>query len=258
MNLKALAVAAAFAILAIASLAMYTKRLEVEASGGERVAILMISKPGKRNGTLTEANLAVREVPIAYVDDRTVRASDKAKVVGVRIEHDVEPGQVLQWGDVAVSGMEDRHLSQLVQAGSRALTLQIPESYMSIQMLRPGDYVDILGVVNEGSRQSAVVLLQKVLVLAIGEDTMPTHESGQSVSARLAQLLTVSVTLQESQTIALAAQKGPVYAVLRSPEDPSVADKIPTVTQILAPPPAARAAVRAADPRPTKLNGKDN
>lgn len=256
MNLKALAVAAAFAILAIASLVMYTKRLEVEASGGERVAILMIAKPGKRNGTLTEANLSVREVPIAYVDDRTVRASDKAKVVGVRIEHDLEPGQVLQWGDVAVSGMEDRHLSQLVQAGSRALTLQIPESYMSISLLRPGDYVDILGVVNEGPRQSSVVLLQKVLVLAIGEDTQPSHE-GQVVNSRLAQLLTVSVTLQESQTIALAAQKGPVYAVLRSPEDPSVAEKIPTVSQILAPPPVARVAPKGPDLRPKALNGKD-
>jgi pilus assembly protein CpaB len=253
-SLKAIAAAVVLALLALVSLGMYTRRLEIEASGGERVSVLLIAKPMKKGTTISEATLSVREVPIAYVDERFVRASDRGKVVGVRLEHDVDTGHVLLWGDVAVSGAEERHLSQLVQPGSRALTLQIPQSYMSIQMLRPGDYVDIVGVLGEASRQSAIVILQKVLVLAVGQETMPNRDSNTAINSRLEQLLTVSVTLQESQSIALAAQKGPVYAVLRSPDDQSVADKVPAVSQVVPVAPGGKTAVIAArDQRPQKL-----
>lgn len=233
MNVKALLTAALFAALAIASMVLYTKRLEVEVSGGERVSVLMIAKPVKKNTVLSDDALSIRQIPIAYIDDRMVRASDKPKVVGVRVERDLDAQQLLGWVDVAVSGMEDRHLSQLVQPGTRALTLHIPQQYMSAALLRPGDYVDVLGVVGEGKTPQSVVLLQRVLVLAVGHDTTPAQEATKDPSHPEAeQLVTIAVTLQESQTIALAAQKGPVIAVLRSAEDQSISDNAPPVSQL--------------------------
>ena len=232
MNLKALVTAVLFGVLGAASLYLYTKRLEVEASGGERVSVLMVARPMKKNAVIAEEDLSVREIPIAFVDDRVLRTSDKPKVLGVRVERDLNPQELLTWLDVSVSGYEDRHLSQLVQPGTRALTLHIPSQYMSIDLLRPGDNVDVLGVVDEkqGAPQS-VVLLQRVLVLAVGRDTMPAHDPNAMRGAE-EQLVTIAVTLQESQTIALAAQKGPVIAVLRSPDDQSVTDNAPAVTQL--------------------------
>ena len=235
MNVKALLTAALFAALAIASLVLYTKRLELEVSGGERVSILMIAKPVKKNTVLSEDALSVRQIPIAYIDDRMVRASDKPKVVGVRVERDLDAQQLLDWVDVAVSGMEDRHLSQLVQAGTRAFTLHIPTQYMSAALLRPGDYVDVIGVVGaEGKAPQSVVLLQRVLVLAVGHDTTPAHETSSRDPSHneTEQLVTIAVTLQESQTISLATTKGPVIAVLRSAEDQSISDNAPPVTQL--------------------------
>lgn len=233
MNIKALITAMLFALLGAASLYLYTKRLEVEASGGERVSVLMVARPVKRGAVIAEDDLSVREIPIAYVDDRVLRTSDKPKVIGVRSERDLDPQQLVTWFDVAVSGYEDRHLSQLVQPGTRALTLHIPSQYMSIDLLRPGDYVDVLGVVDEkgNSVPQSVVLLQRVLVLAVGRDTMPAHDPNAARSTE-EQLVTIAVTLQESQTIALAAQKGPVIAVLRSPEDQSVSENVPAITQL--------------------------
>lgn len=233
MNIKALLTAMLFALLGAASLYLYTKRLEVEASGGERVSVLMVARPVKKNAVISEDDLSVREIPIAYVDDRVLRTSDKPKVIGVRSERDLDPQQLVTWFDVAVSGYEDRHLSQLVQPGTRALTLHIPSQYMSIDLLRPGDYVDVLGVVDEkgNSAPQSVVLLQRVLVLAVGRDTMPNHDPNASRSTE-EQLVTIAVTLQESQTIALAAQKGPVIAVLRSAEDQSVSENVPAITQL--------------------------
>lgn len=240
---RSLIVAAAFGLVGVGAIVMYTRELRAEIAGGERVSVLVLAKAAKRGAPLGDEQLAERDVPIGYLDDRVVRASDRAKVLGVRLEHDLDPQQMLAWDDLALAGEGDRHLSQLVQPGTRALTLHIAANYMSIELLRPGDYVDVLGVVDEqrGAPQ-AVVLLQKVLVLAVGVETTPNRET--HAGNRADQLLTIAVTLQQSQTIALAAQKGPVIAVLRSAEDPSVAAQIPVLSQVV-----------ARDPKPIASSG---
>lgn len=242
LHTRAFLVAAAFALLGVASLAMYAKKLRTEISGGERVAVLILSKATKRSEPLREDDLAIREIPIAYVDDRFVRASDRPKVLGLRPDHDLDAQAVLEWSDLALSGANERFLATVVPPGSRALTLQIPAQYMSIELLRPGDTVDLVGVVDErGGSPQAIVLLQRVLVLAVGAETTPARDA--KPKSREDQLLTISVTLQESQVIALAAQKGPVIAVLRNPGDQLVASKVPVVARITAkeplPPPVA-------------------
>lgn len=258
MNFRAFAIATAFALLAVASLAMYAKQLRAEISGGEKVPVLVMSKGAKRGTALSEDDLALREIPAAYVDDRVVRAVDKAKILGLKLEHAVDAQQVLEWQDLALSGHTDRTLAALVSPGSRGLTLHIPAQYMSVELIRPGDYVDLIGVVDEkrGTTES-IVLMQKVLVLAVGVETTPAHEIAKSTS-REDQLLTVSVSLQDSQLIALAIQKGPVIAVVRSPEDPSVATKVPTMSRVtLREPAPATSAAPVASSRPTKIHPPD-
>lgn len=58
MNSKALVTAVLFALLGVASLVLYTRRLEVEASGGERFSVLMIAKPVKKDAILSEDDLS--------------------------------------------------------------------------------------------------------------------------------------------------------------------------------------------------------
>jgi pilus assembly protein CpaB len=161
----------------------------------------------------------------------------------VKTEHGLAPQQSLQWNDLAVSGYEDRFLSQLVQPGSRAFTIQIPQQYMSVHLIRPGDYVDIVGVVQEANEQSSSVLLQKILVLAVNEATAP-HEQGITNS----QLLTLSLTIQETQTLALALQRGPVMPALRSDVETGTVQSIPGVKTVIAREARVRAPVAVAGP----------
>ncbi|CAN5925252.1 hypothetical protein BH11MYX4_BH11MYX4_38300 [soil metagenome] len=44
----------------------------------------MIVSPVKGDAMISEDDLSLREIPIAYVDDRVVRASAKHKALGVR------------------------------------------------------------------------------------------------------------------------------------------------------------------------------
>lgn len=253
---RALLVATAFGLLAIAAMAMYAKALRTEISGGEKVAVLMVTKAIKAAEPVQEDALAVLEIPTAYVDDRLIRASDKAKVLGLRAERELQPQEMLEWRDLALSGNTERLLGQIVQPGSRALTLHVPAQYMSIELIRPGDYVDLIAVLEEsrGAPQS-VVLLQRVLVLAVGAETTPVRERGERT--REDQLLTVSVTLQESQAIALATQKGPVIAVLRNASDSSVMVNVSALKRLTTREPAPAAPAPPRDNRPKSLNRTD-
>lgn len=231
MNVKAVVSATLLALLGTGSLVLYTKRLDIEAAGGERVTVLAIAKNAKAGTVLTEDQLTTKDVPIAYMDDRTVRANDKPKVVGVRVERDLDPNQLLSWQDVDVSGYDDRKLSHVLPAGSKALMLHIPQQFMSADLLRPGDFVDVLAVVAENGRNpQSIVLLQKVVVLAVGRETVANPNQGRSRSEE--QLITIAVTLQESQMVSLAAQKGPVIAVARSASDQSISENVPAVTTL--------------------------
>jgi len=252
MHARAFLVAMAFALLGVAALAMYAKQLRTEISGGEKVAVLIMSKGTKRSSPLTDDDLAVREIPVAYVDDRFIRAVDKPKVLGLRLERALDAQQVLEWHDLALSGHDVRTVATLLEPGSRGLTLHIPAQYMSVELIRPGDYVDLLAVIDERRGvQESIVLLQKVLVLAVGVETTPHYEHRES---RESQLLTVAVSLQDSQAISLAIQKGPVIAVVRSPEDPTVAAKPPSLTRVTAaPPPAAPVLAAPTAQKPNRI-----
>jgi pilus assembly protein CpaB len=229
---RAFLVATAFALLGVASLGMYAKQLRTEISGGEKVSVLIMSKNVKRAAPLTDEDLAVREVPVAYVDERFIRASEKPKILGLKLERSLDAQQLVEWHDLALAGNGSGSLGDRVSPGSRALTLHIPAQYMSVELVRPGDFVDLIGVLDEKRGiQESVVLLQKVLVLAVGVETTAAHLQ-KTNNLREEQLLTVSITLQESQVIALAVQKGPVIAILRSPNDPTVQGNVAALSQI--------------------------
>src|SRR3954466_973515 len=126
MHGRAFMVASAFALLGVAALGMYAKQLRSEISGGEKVSVLIMTKAGTRAAPLSDDDLAVRDVPIAYVDDRFIRAVDKPKVLGLKLEHNTDAQQILEWQDLALAGRGERVLSDLVDPGYRALTLHIP------------------------------------------------------------------------------------------------------------------------------------
>ncbi|MDD9966654.1 MAG: Flp pilus assembly protein CpaB, partial [Myxococcales bacterium] len=204
-----------------------------------------------------------REVPVSYVEPRAVRAAELSKVKGLRAGHDLDPQDSLLWTDLAID-VEQRDLSTLVQPGFRALTIEARRT----AMIRPGDYVDVIANFSEsavGERAGAsVVLLQRVVVLAVGEETdrqaFSAEGKGSGAFRRRSATLTLSVQLQEAQLLTLAARQGALSVVLRDYTDPSVFDDLPRVTVRNLVEQAARAndrrAARYANRVPTRITGQ--
>lgn len=222
MNRRALLIAIVVGILGVFLLLLYQRRFELEASGGDKVKLLVSASRLERGKPITDEQITVREVPLAYVDDRAIREIDKSKILGLRIGNTIKEQQLLLWTDLATGSDDRKDLSSLVLPGYRAVSIRAARDDTSITLLRPGDYVDVIGVLgNSGSEaKTSVVLLQRVLVLAMGSETSPDAINDRNKSSYVAEnLLTLSLTLSEAQVIALAAERGRLAVAVRNADD---------------------------------------
>lgn len=231
MNKRALLIALVVAAFAALLMILYVRRFEEQASGGEKVELLSLRKALQRGEAITEESLSSQLVPITYVQDRSVKAAEKSKILGLRVGNNVEPQQILMWTDLAIASDERRDLSSLIQPGNRAVSIQASRGDKSFSMIRPGDYVDVLSTLDgKNESRTAVVVLQRVLVLAVGLETVAEvlSDKGDKPDLRSREMiLTLSVSLQQGQLISLAAEKGTLTVALRNPKDQRVSEDIP-------------------------------
>ncbi len=240
MNRRALIIAAALALAGVTLLFMYMKRYEREMSGGDQVELLAAVKPIKRGTIITDEMLTTRDVPIAYVEGRAIKAAERSKVIGLQTASAIEPQETVMWTDLAIT-TEDRDVSSLVQPGKRAVTLRAAQGDDSALngLVRPGDYVDVVATMDESTKPNAaatdpnakervaVVLLQKVLVLAVMGETQAGPSSGENKPTHqnlIDKTITLSLNVKEAQLLALAMEKGKVSVAVRNPDDPRVSD----------------------------------
>jgi pilus assembly protein CpaB len=224
---RALLVALACAVAAVSLFVLYLKQYERESSGGEPVRVLVVLHALEAGAQITDDALGVKDIPQAYVEDRAVRESDKNRVLGLRVGGLVQAQQTLMWSDLSVTSEERRDLSTLVQPGRRAVTISFKNGTMAA-LLRPGDSVDVIAVAEaRGEGRVAKVLLQNVLVLAVGNSTAADGK----VDAQQRELregdLTLSVTLAEAQQLALARERGDLSVAVRNVDDAQVTERAP-------------------------------
>jgi pilus assembly protein CpaB len=208
-------------LVSVALLLLYLRKVEAELSGGKKVAVLVLIETAPRGKPITETMLGTREIPLSYLDDRVVRASDKSKILGLRSTTTVPVQQTLAWSDVLAAKDDQRSLSNLVQPGNRATPIRVHITDV-LALVRPGDFVDVLCVC--GDAKDATVLLQRVMVLAAGNDTSAPLLDGKDPASKRVTVLTLSTSLQESQLLAVAMEKGKLTAVVRNPNDQQIAE----------------------------------
>jgi len=207
---------------------LYFQRLEAEVSGGPKIAVLVAAADVPVGATLTEARLAVRDIPQAYIEGRQVKASDLKKVVGVRVTGGLRANETLLWTDLAKFSDHSRVLSGLVQQGSRAVALDGRSSDFR-GLLRPGDRVDVLLTTDEKVQGATVTLLQNLLVLSVGSNIARVDEEASKAASRGGGV-TVSATLEQAQILAQAEVRGRLTLVLRNSEDITVIEGLPETT----------------------------
>ena len=179
------------------------------------VSVVVPNRKLIRGEIVTSDMLLLRQIPEQYTDSNSVSESDYSIALGQRVDADVDEGRPLLWAHL--EGGQTPTFSGQVTAGLRALTVRVDEINSISGFLQPEDMVDLLLSHGSGGKQEIFPLIERLDVIATGEQTMVDKSSG--ASTRSFSTITVQVSPDEAQRITLAQSIGQITAVLRNPDD---------------------------------------
>lgn len=210
--------------VAVIALRLHLDRLEQRIAGGPLTRVLMLTADLEAGAVIGRDALATRELPESFRESRHIPASELEHVLGAELAVSARANETLQWTDLVSVRPKLRQLSSLIPRGMRAMTISARGGSFDA-LLAPGDRVDIL----RSSGQGGEVVLQDVLILAVGNDLGGPSAPGRAGEARTRpSSATVAVTLEHGRVLAQAEQLGALRFVVRNPDDfgfgPTAAD----------------------------------
>ncbi len=185
----------------------------------EKEPILVALKDIKVNEALTEKNLKLEEWPKDKIPPDAIH--DLKDAQGQRAGGIILADEPLRKAKFAVD-----HRIDDIPKGYRVVAVSADAVSATGNLLQPGDRVDVVVSVKThtgAQNQTAKTILQDVKVFAINEQYRPTegNKSDEMIAAKTVSLL---VTPNQAETIALASEMGKIRLVLRHPDDDAVAD----------------------------------
>ncbi|MBI4229289.1 MAG: Flp pilus assembly protein CpaB [Planctomycetes bacterium] len=213
----ALALSAALAVLAVAGLRRSWTAREREAERNS-VQIAAAARDLTAGTAVSLQDLTLQSRPEPYADPGLVRGGDARSILGRTLLNERRAGEAIAWADLAEAS---RSLSEAVPPGQRAFTIRVDETTGVGGHLHPNARVDVLGVFDlpssddpEGpARVVCRTVASNVTILAAGE------RSGGDAPGEGYATVTLAVSPEEAQALALASREGELTLVLRNPAD---------------------------------------
>ncbi len=172
--------------------------------------------------TLTGAQVALRPWP---KDSRPAGSFAGVEAVLGRVtRYPLAPGEPVLEPKLAPKGARGG-LTALLPSSKRAMTVKVDEASGVAGFLSPGNRVDVVVTVNRGAFSKdpfAKLVLENLMVLGTGQKI----EKPEGEKPQIFPTVTLEVTPEEGERLALATQEGHIVLILRSQED-----KDPAATQ---------------------------
>jgi pilus assembly protein CpaB len=236
-------VALIFAGIAFVGAQRYLKqeRTKIEVDWRERyrptpVVVAAAALPAGK--ILSVEDLAKREMPAAYLPGGTLPVDEIATVIGQQLVISLAAGDALS--TTHLSGQGGQALASRLLNGTRAVTVPVDEVSSQAGLVRPGDQVDLLLAeeTTEGSVRCVMVkpLLESLKVLATGAHQVDPSRGADEMLQRRAELgisystMTLDVTPEQAQQLALALRVGDLIPLLRGQGDATPVSLKPRVS----------------------------
>jgi pilus assembly protein CpaB len=258
----------AIAALASGGLAFYGAQryltdssAEVHRSWQERYVprdVLVAARDLDAGRPLVTADVARRSIPSSFVPGGALAPDRVGDIVGKPLLLPLRAGDPIV--DSLVAGRNEAALAARLREGARAVTVPVDEVSSQAGLVRPGDRVDLMLAeeLSEGDERCIRVkpLLESLSVLATGR---VQGESAQGAEAMLRRgvdvssysTITLDVTPDQAQQLALALRVGELIPLLRGDDDQSplsLAERVEGRPNC-APSPAQSTAAQASAPR---------
>lgn len=239
---KLVTIAVLFALMAGVGTMIYLKVLEHRLKErltppAKTMTAVIVAADDLKMGTRINTNtVAVRHVPMEYVNSDVITPSSFDSVNGAILTKPLKHGKMLTQDYIDLNIPKD--FSDTIKVGHRAMTIQVDEINSISGMIRPGNFIDLYTrlstnafpkkVAQNGNdkqgKDLVIPVLEDVLVLATdhtsarpNEDEFIHHDTGNR--QRVYNTLTIEITPKEAALLSIAESRGSLIAILRNPED---------------------------------------
>ncbi|BBB32326.1 pilus assembly protein CpaB [Thermotomaculum hydrothermale] len=234
---KAMIFAIIVAVIGVILVQLYIMGEKKKYTDETKLVKVIVAKKNIAAGTPIERSmLTVKKYFREFVPKDAVSVRDVTRILGVPPKVDIKKGEPIlasHFREGGVAGLSTKFLSGAILPGERAITVRVDEESGVAGLIRPGDYVDILGTftkIGGGVASQTVTILQSVPVLAIGSQVGTTLNKKNVRTGRSYRTITLSVTPEEAELIEFARRKTKLVFVLRNPEDTKTKEDIKKVS----------------------------
>ncbi len=234
---KAMIFAIVVAVIGVILVQLYIMGEKKKYTDETKLVRVLVAKKNIAAGTPIERSmLTVKKYFKEFVPKDAVSVKDVTRILGVPPKVDIKKGEPIlasHFREGGVAGLSTMFLSGAILPGERAITVRVDEETGVAGLIRPGDYVDIMGTFNKiggGVVSQTVTILQSVPVLAIGSQVGTKLDKNRVRTARRYRTITLSVTPEEAELIEFARRKTKLVFVLRNPEDTKTIENIKKVS----------------------------
>ena len=194
MNNKALTLSLVMAAIAVGFVQTYVSSVQDEAKRkyGTAVLVIVAKKDIREMETVIENSLELKEIPKTFLEPAAIsleKTDDKLttktlkELAGMIAVVPIKKGEQVTYNKLIEPGMKTG-LAPQVSPGKRAVAIPIGEISGVSKLIKPGDRVDLISVLDFGGGKEnklAKTILQDIVVLSIGRYV--TNNIARSVEA---------------------------------------------------------------------------
>ena len=219
-----LVVALVLALLAGVVAYSAIKKKEADVRKGWNLVPVVVAAQDIPEGTVVTFDMiSQRQVPEQFVTSSVVKPDSANYVVNQKVLVPLQAGDPLLWSQFETTKAAER-LSTKIQKKGRAVTIDATKTGSVGGWVRPNDHVDLIGTFRDPAtnENTAVTLLQNVIVLATGKITGTTNVNLIPETQREYQNVTLLVLPEEAEILVLAQELGSLVMSLRNEDDVDV------------------------------------
>lgn len=213
---------AAIALGGVASYSIYsylqTQQQEVTRAKAEMGAIVVAAEPIPFGSRIEEKQLKKVLWPKANIPAGTF--TDPGVLIGRNVVGSIVVGEPLMEAKLAPTEAKGGFMAYLIPEGHRAMAVAVNEVVGVGGFVLPNSKVDVVVTTTPpGGTQMSKIILQNLSVLAVGQKM--EEKEGKAI---LVPTVTVSITPEEAEKLALASNSGPLQLLLRGTKDDKPTD----------------------------------
>jgi pilus assembly protein CpaB len=205
----------ALAIGLLVSFTVYNRLRNIAGASHERgVRVVVASHDISVGSKLDTPDLGMITIPESAIPPGAF--TDPAKVLGRGAVLPLSKGEFILTSKLAAQNA-GAGLPSLIPQGMRAVSVRVNDVVSVAGFVQPGTRVDVLATGNQGSggeRQTTTVL-ENVAVIAVGKSL----DRNAAADAPSAPVITLLVSPDDAQKLALVSQEGRIQLSLRNPLD---------------------------------------